>query len=150
VTVIIIFTVGFDLWPFPGRRSKDSYIHSYLFLFLISLAWRCENLFAHHSSPSPSHSPHHCPFTPVEPGYGVDLFEDDYLLLLLAADLRMDPALRPRPVSSVAFAYLGNALQLNHAIGRRHIYSPSVFRCDIRSTTPIGMCFSILRIRRNI
>jgi hypothetical protein len=43
----------------------------------------------------------------VEPGYGVDLFEDDYLLLL-AADLRMDPALRPRPVSSVAFAYLGN------------------------------------------
>jgi hypothetical protein len=56
----------------------------------------------------PSHSPHHCPFTPVEPGYGDDLYEDDYRLLL-AADLRMDPALRPRPVSSVAFAYLGNA-----------------------------------------
>jgi hypothetical protein len=34
--------------------------------------------------------PHHCPFTPVEPGYGVDLFEYDYLLLP-AADLRMDP-----------------------------------------------------------
>jgi hypothetical protein len=110
----------------------------------------------------------------VEPGYGVDLFEDDYLLpclfvcnlvrlfdklglvfghvvlLLLAADLRMDPAMRPRPVSSVAFAYLGNALQLNDLIERGHIYSPSVFRCNIRSTTPIGMCFSILRIRRNI
>jgi hypothetical protein len=23
--------------------------------------------------------PHHCPFTPVMPGYWVDLFEDDYL-----------------------------------------------------------------------
>jgi hypothetical protein len=34
--------------------------------------------------------PHHCPFTPVEPGYGVDLFEDDYLFLLPAADLKMD------------------------------------------------------------
>jgi hypothetical protein len=47
---------------------------------------------AHHSSPSPSDLPHYCPFTPVEPGYGVDLFEDDHLLLLPAADLRMDPA----------------------------------------------------------
>jgi hypothetical protein len=28
------------------------------------------------------------------------------LLFFLAADLRTDPALRPRPVSSVAFAYL--------------------------------------------
>jgi hypothetical protein len=55
----------------------------------------------------------------VEPGYGVELFEDDHLLLLPAADLRMDPALRPRPVSSVAFAYLGNALQLDHSIERR-------------------------------
>jgi hypothetical protein len=27
----------------------------------------------------PSHSPHHCPFTPVEPGYGDDLYEDDYI-----------------------------------------------------------------------
>jgi hypothetical protein len=26
VTVIVIVTVDFDLWPFPGRRSKDSYI----------------------------------------------------------------------------------------------------------------------------
>jgi hypothetical protein len=26
VTVVIIVTVDFDLWPFPGRRSKDSYI----------------------------------------------------------------------------------------------------------------------------
>jgi hypothetical protein len=33
-------------------------------------------------------SHHRCPFTPVEPGYGVDLFEDDYLFLLPAADLR--------------------------------------------------------------
>jgi hypothetical protein len=33
----------------------------------------------------------------------------DYLLLFLAADLRMDPALRSRLVSSVAFAYFGNA-----------------------------------------
>jgi hypothetical protein len=131
------------------------YILINLFLFLTSLAWCCGNRFAHQSSPSPSHSPHHCPFTPAEPGYGVDLFDDDYLLLLFAEDLRMDPASRPHLVSSVAFAYLGNALQLNknyvhHSIERRYIYSPSVFRCDIRSTTPIGMCFSILRIRRNI
>jgi hypothetical protein len=74
------------------------------------------------------------PFTPVEPGYGVVLYEDDYLLLPHAADLRMDPALRPRPVSSVVFVYLGNAYNSNHSIERRHIYSPSVFRCDIRST----------------
>jgi hypothetical protein len=54
---------------------------------------------------------HHCPITPVEAGYGVDLVEDDYLFRLPGADLRMDPALRPRPVSSVAFgAYLGNGL----------------------------------------
>jgi hypothetical protein len=26
VTVIIIVTVDFDLWPFPGRRSGDYYI----------------------------------------------------------------------------------------------------------------------------
>jgi hypothetical protein len=26
VTVVIIVTVDFDLWHFPGRRSKDSYI----------------------------------------------------------------------------------------------------------------------------
>jgi hypothetical protein len=77
------------------------------------LAWHCEFFFfAHHSSPSPSHPLHHCPFTPVEPGYGVDLFENNYLFLLSAADLRMDPPLRPRPVSSVAFAYLGNTPQL--------------------------------------
>jgi hypothetical protein len=86
-----------------------------------SLAWRCENLFAHQSSPSASHSPHHCPFTLVELSYGVNLFKDDYLLLLPAADLRMDPTLRPRPVSSVAFAYPDNALQLDHSIERRHI-----------------------------
>jgi hypothetical protein len=84
------------------------------------LAWRCENLFVNHSSPSPSYPPHHRPFTPVQPGYGIELFEDDYLFLP-AADLRMDPASRPRPVSSVAFAYLGNALQLDHSIERRYI-----------------------------
>jgi hypothetical protein len=50
----------------------------------------------------------------------VDLFEDDDLLLL-AANLRMDPELRLHPVSSVVFAYLGNALQLNHSIERRYI-----------------------------
>jgi hypothetical protein len=44
----------------------------------------------------------------VEPSYEVDLFGDDYLSLLSTADLRMDPASSPRPVSSVAFAYLGN------------------------------------------
>jgi hypothetical protein len=69
----------------------------------------------------PSYPPHHCPFTPVEPDYGVGLVEDDYLFLLPAADLRMDPALRPRPASSVTFAYLGNALQLDHSIERRYI-----------------------------
>jgi hypothetical protein len=53
--------------------------------------------------------------------YGVDLVENEYLFLLPGADLRMDPALRPRPVSSVAFAYLGNALQLDHSIERRCI-----------------------------
>jgi hypothetical protein len=98
-----------------------------LFLFLTSLAWRYENLFAHQSSPSPSDSPRHCPFTPVEPGYGVDLYEDEYLLLLLAADLRMDPALRPRPVSSVASAYFGNAYnsttRLNDGIFTVHRFS---------------------------
>jgi hypothetical protein len=77
----------------------------------------------------------------VEPDYEVDLFEDDYLFLLPVADLRMDPALRSRPVSSVAFAYLGNALHLNHSIERRHIYSPSVFRCDARLITQIGFVF---------
>jgi hypothetical protein len=63
----------------------------------------------------------------VEPGYGDDLYEDDYLRLLLAADLRMDPALRPRPVSSVAFAYLGNAYnstaRLNDGIFTVHRFS---------------------------
>jgi hypothetical protein len=85
-----------------------------------------KNLFAHQSSPSPSDSPRHCPFTPVEPGYGVDLYEDEHLLLL-AADLRMDPALRPRPVSSVAFACLGNAYnsitRLNDGIFTVHRFS---------------------------
>jgi hypothetical protein len=57
----------------------------------------------------------------VEPGYGVGLVEDDYLFLLPAADLRMDPTLRPRLVSSVAFACLGNALQLDYSIERRYI-----------------------------
>jgi hypothetical protein len=83
------------------------------------------------------------------PGYGVDLFEDNYLFLLSVTDLRMEPALRPRPVSSVAFAYLGNTPQIDHSIERRHIYSPSVFRCDIHSIAQIAMCFLILRIFDN-
>jgi hypothetical protein len=49
-----------------------------------------------------------------EPGYGVDLFEDDDLFLLPAADLRMDSALS-------LFAYLGNTPQLDRSIERRHI-----------------------------
>jgi hypothetical protein len=55
----------------PGTITRIGILRL-LILFLTSLAWRCENLFAHQSSPSPSHSPHHCPFTPVEPGYGDD------------------------------------------------------------------------------
>jgi hypothetical protein len=62
---------------------------------------------------SPTHS--------GEPGYGIDLFEDSYLFLLPAADLRMDPALRPRLVSLVAFAYLCNTPQLDRSIERRYI-----------------------------
>jgi hypothetical protein len=62
----------------------------------------------------------------MEPGYGDDLYEDDYLLLRVA-DLRTDPALRPRPLSSVAFAYLGNAYnsttRLNHGIFTVHRFS---------------------------
>jgi hypothetical protein len=67
------------------------------------------------------------PFTPVEPAYGVDLYEDDYVPLFLAADSRINPALRPRPVSSVAFAYLGNAYnsttRLNDGIFTVHQFS---------------------------
>jgi hypothetical protein len=63
----------------------------------------------------------------VEPGYGDDVYEADYLLLFIAADLRMDPALRPRPVSSVAFAYLGNTYnsttRLNDGIFTVHRFS---------------------------
>jgi hypothetical protein len=46
--------------------------------------------------------------------------------------------LRPRPVSSVAFAYLSSALRLNHSIERRPIYSRPVFRCDIRSVVEMS------------
>jgi hypothetical protein len=63
--------------------------------------------FANQSSPSPSHT-HHSPFTTVEPGYGVDLFNDDYLCHFLAPDLSMGPALLHCPIFSVAFAYFGN------------------------------------------
>jgi hypothetical protein len=82
-------------------------------------------------------------------GYGVEfkLFEDKYLHLVAAANLKMDPALIPRLVSSVAFACMSNARQLNHLIERRHTYNPSVFRYDIHSTTQIGFSISILRIR---
>jgi hypothetical protein len=89
-----------------------------LLLFLTSLAWHCENFFP---SFPPSYPLHYCSSTPVELGYGVDLFEGNYLLLLPAVDLRMDPASRPRPVSSVPFAYLGNTSQLCHSIEQRYI-----------------------------
>jgi hypothetical protein len=135
--------------PTPSIIFKSSSV----FLFLASLVWRCEYLFAHHSSPSPSHPPHHCPFTPVEPGYGVELFESDYLLLPTTG-LRMDPALRPCPAPSLTptTLQLRNPIKimcttrLNDGIFTVHRF----FRCDIRSTTPIGMCFLILGIRRNI
>jgi hypothetical protein len=57
---------------FMRYGEGGSFILRLLLVFLTSLAWRCENLFAHQPSPSPSHSPLHCPFTPVEPGYGDD------------------------------------------------------------------------------
>jgi hypothetical protein len=60
----------------------------------------------------------------VEPGYGVDLVEDEYLFLLPAADLRMDPALRPRPVSSLASVMLYNSTtRLNDGIFKVHRFS---------------------------
>jgi hypothetical protein len=63
----------------------------------------------------------------VEPGYGDDVYEADYLLVFIAADLRMDPTLRPRPVSSVAFACLGktynSTTRLNDGIFTVHRFS---------------------------
>jgi hypothetical protein len=97
-----------------------------LFFFLTSLAWRCEFFFRAPFFPYPSH---HCLLTPVEPGYGVDLFEDDYRLLFPAADLRLDPALRPRPVSSLTSVTLQSTTRLND------VYLES-----------IGFCISILRV----
>jgi hypothetical protein len=105
---------------------KPSLIIINLFLFLTFVAWRSEKPFVHQSSP-----PHHCPFTPVDPGYGADLFEDDYLLLLLAADLRIDPALRPRPVSSLTSATLYNSTTVHRfsvATSARLRKSECVFR----------------------
>jgi hypothetical protein len=71
--------------------------------------------------------PSSLPLHSVEPGYGDDVYEADYLLLFHAADLSMDPVLRPRPVSSVAFAYLGNAYnsttRLNDGIFTVHRFS---------------------------
>jgi hypothetical protein len=63
----------------------------------------------------------------VEPGYGVGLVEDDYLFLLPAADLRMDPALRPRPalrLRSLASVTLYNSTtRLNDGIFKVHRFS---------------------------
>jgi hypothetical protein len=60
----------------------------------------------------------------VEPGYGVGLVEDDYLFLLPATDLRMDPALRPRPVSSLTSVTLYNSTtRLNDGIFKIHRFS---------------------------
>jgi hypothetical protein len=89
-------------------------------LFLTSLAWVCENLFRLFF-PIPLI---YCPFTPVEPGYGVDLFDDDYRFLLPLADLRMDPALSPRPVSSLTPVTLHNSTtRLNDGIFTAHRFS---------------------------
>jgi hypothetical protein len=67
----------------------------------------------------------------VEPVYGVDLSEDDYLLLLPSADLRMDPAFRPHAVSLVVFAYsvtfCNSTTQLNDGIFTVHPFSDSKF-----------------------
>jgi hypothetical protein len=60
----------------------------------------------------------------VEPGYGVGLVEDEYLFLLPAADLRMNPALRPRPVSSLTSVTLYNSTtRLNDSIFKVHRFS---------------------------
>jgi hypothetical protein len=59
----------------------------------------------------------------VEPGYGVALFEGDYLLLP-AVDLRMDPASRPRPVSSLTLVTLyKSTTRLNDGIFKVHQFS---------------------------
>jgi hypothetical protein len=60
----------------------------------------------------------------MEPGYGGDLFEDDYLLLLLAADLKMDPASRSRPLPSLTSVTLHNSTtRLNDGIFTVHRFS---------------------------
>jgi hypothetical protein len=128
--------------------------------FLTSLAWRFGKNFTRHFSPFLSYAPYH--------SCGAWLW-----LSISPPCGKLNPVLR-RPIVSVAFVYLGNTLPLSHyciplpsafgprcasansmyyknyvhhLIERRHIYSPSVFCCVICSTTPIGMCFSILRIR---
>jgi hypothetical protein len=120
------------------RNSEMHYCHTrihaphilrHLFLFLTSLAWRCENLFTHQSSPSQSHFPHHSYPTLVRSCYGFDIFKDDYMLLLLAANLRMDLALRLRPVSSVAFVYLGHTPQLDHSPGFCYLHLEQFVFC---------------------
>jgi hypothetical protein len=87
---------------------------------LLGLAlWK--DIFAHHSLAFPIISPSSLP---LHPSYGVDLFEDDYLFLLPVADLRMDPALRLRPVSSVALVTLYNSTaRLNDGIFTVHRFS---------------------------
>jgi hypothetical protein len=56
-----------------------------------------------------------------------DVYEGDYLLLFITADLRLDTALWPRLVSSVAFAYLGktynSTTRLNDSIFTVHRFS---------------------------
>jgi hypothetical protein len=85
-----------------------------------------------------SHSSHHCPFTCEEPGYGDVVYEADYLLLFIAADLRMDPALSSCPVSLVAFADLGNTYtsttRLNDGIYLQSIGFP--LRHQLHYTNP--------------
>jgi hypothetical protein len=81
----------------------------------------------------------HCPFTPVEPGYRVDLFEDDYLFPLPAADLRMDPALRPLPASSLTSVTLYNTyigFPLRHPLdcANRNMFFNSTYTAEYLAT----------------
>jgi hypothetical protein len=63
----------------------------------------------------------------VEPGYGVGLVEVDYLFLLPTADLRMDPASRPRQSlqlrSLTSVTLYNSTTRLNDSIFKVHRFS---------------------------
>jgi hypothetical protein len=85
------------------------------FLFVLSLAWRYENLL-----PTDLRLPTHIPLITAPSlmwSVGMGLIYPKTIIKLLVADLKVDPGLRHRPVSSVAFAYLCTAVQLNQSIG---------------------------------